>query len=80
MLKRKEEARKTIEMIPTKKQEVSDDYFPSQVDMPKRPPWDFSMSKEEVEQREQKYFHVSAKLLKPSKLFELHYQIIYFYN
>lgn len=56
--RRKEEARNLIEPIPVEKQEVSDDFFPPEVDMPKRPPWDFSMSKEVLEMREQKYFTV----------------------
>lgn len=57
-MKRKEQARQTIEPLSLKDQEVSDDYFPSEVDMPKRPSWDFSMSKEQLELREQKYFTV----------------------
>lgn len=54
--RRKEEGRKTIEMIPLEQQEVSDNYYPPEVDMPKRPPWDFNMSKEQLELREQRYF------------------------
>ncbi|KAJ8672775.1 hypothetical protein QAD02_004035 [Eretmocerus hayati] len=56
LLKRREEAWQMVESLPLEKQEVSDDYFPSGLDMPKRPSWDFSMSKEEVEMREQRYF------------------------
>lgn len=56
--KRKEDARKSLEPCTIEQQEVSDDYFPTGVDMPKRPAWDFSMSKEELEAREQRYFTV----------------------
>ncbi|XP_008204925.1 guanine nucleotide-binding protein-like 1 isoform X1 [Nasonia vitripennis] len=54
--KRKEDARKALEQCTIEQQEVSDDYFPTGLDMPKRPAWDFSMSKEELEAREQRYF------------------------
>ena len=54
--KRKEQARSTLETLSLKDQEVSDDYFPPEIDIPKRPPWDFNMSKEQLELREQKYF------------------------
>jgi hypothetical protein len=30
----------------------------SVLDIPKRPPWDYSMSKHQVESREEKYFQV----------------------
>ncbi|XP_058802266.1 guanine nucleotide-binding protein-like 1 [Phymastichus coffea] len=53
---RKEEANKTIIPCSLEEQEVSDDYFPAEVDIPKRPPWNFNMSKEELEVRENRYF------------------------
>ncbi|XP_003703243.1 nucleostemin 4 [Megachile rotundata] len=56
LMKRKEQARNAIEPLSIKEQEVSDDYFPPEIDIPKRPPWDFNMSKEQLEMREQKYF------------------------
>lgn len=56
LARRKEQARCTIEPLSLKDQEVSDNYFPPEVDMPKRPPWDFSMSKEQLDLREQRYF------------------------
>lgn len=56
LIKRKELARSTIEPLPLEQQEVSDDYFPPGVDMPKRPPWDYNMSKQQLELREQAYF------------------------
>ncbi|KAK1116981.1 hypothetical protein K0M31_017031 [Melipona bicolor] len=56
LLKRKEQARNTIEPLSVRDQEVSNNYFPFEIDMPKRPPWDFNVSKEQLELREQKYF------------------------
>ncbi|KAK0093821.1 hypothetical protein PV326_012553 [Microctonus aethiopoides] len=53
---RKEDARKTITPISLEEQEVSDNYFPPGIDMPKRPPWDVNMSKEHLEMKEQRYF------------------------
>lgn len=42
-----------------------DDVYPADanLDMPKRPPWSYSMSCAELEQREEKYFKVQTKLL-----------------
>ncbi|EZA50932.1 Guanine nucleotide-binding protein-like protein [Ooceraea biroi] len=54
--KRKERAFQSIEFISLKDQEVSDKYYPSGMDMPKRPPWDFGMTKQQLEMREQRYF------------------------
>ncbi|XP_017891096.1 guanine nucleotide-binding protein-like 1 [Ceratina calcarata] len=56
LARRREQARCTIEPLSLKDQEVSDDYFPPEVDMPKRPPWDFNMTKEQLDSREQRYF------------------------
>ncbi|CAL7945463.1 unnamed protein product [Xylocopa violacea] len=56
LMKRKEQARTAVEPLPLKDQEVSDNYFPPEIDMPKRPPWDFDMTKEQLELREQRYF------------------------
>ncbi|XP_047368534.1 guanine nucleotide-binding protein-like 1 [Vespa velutina] len=56
--KRKMEARNTINMIPLKQQEISDNYFPSELDIPKRPFWAYDMSKDQLEIKEQKYFNV----------------------
>lgn len=61
--KRKEQALGSIEPVSLKDQEVSDNYFPPEIDMPKRPPWDFNMSKDQLEMREQKYFRVSICLI-----------------
>ncbi|KZC06821.1 PREDICTED: guanine nucleotide-binding protein-like 1 [Dufourea novaeangliae] len=56
LMKRKEESRSLIKHLSLKEQEISDNYFPPDIDMPKRPPWDFNMLKEQLELREQKYF------------------------
>lgn len=56
--KRKEQALKSIEPVSLKDQEISDNYFPPGIDMPKRPPWDFNMTKEQLNIREQRYFTV----------------------
>lgn len=58
--KRKERAFKSIEPVSLKDQEISDNYFPPGIDMPKRPPWDFSVTKEQLEIREQRYFTVCS--------------------
>ncbi|XP_055950603.1 guanine nucleotide-binding protein-like 1 isoform X2 [Argiope bruennichi] len=52
-------AKEPFDPVPEETLEVSyEDVFTegSELDMPKRPPWDFSLSKEELEMREQKYF------------------------
>lgn len=54
--RRKEEAYQTVEILSLNKQEISDSYFPPEIDLPKRPPWDFNMSKDQLDIREQKYF------------------------
>ncbi|XP_034946547.1 guanine nucleotide-binding protein-like 1 [Chelonus insularis] len=53
---RKWQARQIIKPVPLIEQEISDNFFPPGLDMPKRPPWDFSMSKNELEAREHAYF------------------------
>lgn len=58
--KRKERAFKSIEPASLRDQEISDNYFPPGIDMPKRPPWDFNMTKEQLEMREQRYFTVRS--------------------
>ncbi|KYM92420.1 Guanine nucleotide-binding protein-like 1 [Atta colombica] len=72
--KRKERAFKSIESASLKDQEISDNYFPPGIDMPKRPPWDFNMTKEQLEMREQRYFKDyldSMEELDSSSYFEL---------
>ncbi|XP_012219692.1 guanine nucleotide-binding protein-like 1 [Linepithema humile] len=54
--KRKEQALKSIKSVSIKAQEISDNYFPPGIDMPKRPAWNFDMTKEQLEIREQRYF------------------------
>lgn len=58
--KRKEQALESIEFVSLRVQEISDNYFPPEIDIPKRPPWDFNMTKDQLEMREQKYFRVSS--------------------
>lgn len=59
--RRKEIARHSLEYVTEDKQEINgDEYFPKEVDFPKRPEWSYDMSREEVEMREQRYFTVSA--------------------
>ncbi|KAL6426728.1 hypothetical protein ACFW04_009230 [Cataglyphis niger] len=54
--KRKEQALRSIEPVSLKDQEISDNYFPPGIDIPKRPPWDFNMTREQLDIREQRYF------------------------
>ncbi|KAM0725204.1 Guanine nucleotide-binding protein-like 1 [Formica fusca] len=54
--KRKEQALRSIEPVSLKDQEISDNYFPPGFDIPKRPPWDFNMTREQLDIREQRYF------------------------
>ena len=61
--KRKEEARKTLIPVKDVDMEVQFEYyFPSELDFPKRPPWNFNMSREQLDARENKYFTVSTVL------------------
>ncbi|XP_015175406.1 PREDICTED: guanine nucleotide-binding protein-like 1 [Polistes dominula] len=64
--KNEEEGRSAINMISLKEQELSSisDYFPPDIDMPKRPLWNYVMQKSEVESREEKYFHNYKRLLR----------------
>ncbi|KAG8293308.1 Guanine nucleotide-binding-like protein 1 [Homalodisca vitripennis] len=55
--KRKELARKELVPAPETALEINlDDYFDPGLDFPKRPPWNFNMSREELDSREQRYF------------------------
>lgn len=56
---RKELARKELKSVSETSLEINlDDYFEPALDFPKRPPWNFEMSREELESREQRYFTV----------------------
>lgn len=57
---RKEQALRSIEPVSLRDQEISDNYFPPGIDMPRRPPWDFNMTKEQLDIREQRYFTVCS--------------------
>ncbi|XP_073974627.1 nucleostemin 4 isoform X2 [Rhodnius prolixus] len=57
MKERKEEARKPLEAVNEEKLEIDIEFFfPSELKFPVRPPWDFSMSKEQLDAKENKYF------------------------
>lgn len=56
---RREFARLSLSKVSEKDLEINgDDYFLKELDFPKRPPWSFEMSIEQLETREQKYFMV----------------------
>jgi hypothetical protein len=57
--KRKEQARQTIVPVSEESLEINiDDFFLPELDFPKRPPWDYAISKEELDARENRYFTV----------------------
>lgn len=61
--KRKEEARLSLNKVEEEKLEINlDDYFPVELNFPTRPDWDYSMSKQELEARENRYFSVKNYL------------------
>lgn len=58
---RKEQARHSLQKVSEQGLEVnSDDYFPEELNFPKRPKWNYQLSKEVLEQNEQRYFTVSS--------------------
>lgn len=60
--RRKEIAHQSIERVAEEELEINgDDYFPKELDFPKRPAWSFDMDRESLEAREQKYFTVSTQ-------------------
>ncbi|XP_046987293.1 guanine nucleotide-binding protein-like 1 [Schistocerca americana] len=55
---RKEAARHALLSLPETSLEIDGNtYFPPDLDFPKRPPWNFDMSREELEAREHRYFN-----------------------
>ncbi|CDS06055.1 hypothetical protein LRAMOSA08583 [Lichtheimia ramosa] len=50
------ESMKPLKRLPKTALEIGVDAFPDSVDFPKRPPWNYNMSKEELEKRENEYF------------------------
>lgn len=63
--KRKELARQVIVPVSEDQLEIDvDDYFLPELDFPKRPPWDYQMSKEELDIRENRYFTEYVSSLK----------------
>ena len=57
----KEEARRAMELVTPQQMEISDNFFVG-YDFPKRPKWNFEMSKEQLDANENRYFFVSIKL------------------
>lgn len=58
MKKRKEEAYKTIVPLKEGALEISDEYFVPELTFPKRPPWNYNMTKGVLNLQENKYFNV----------------------
>ena len=58
---RKEDARKTLHHVSESGLKISiENYFTKELDFPKRPPWNFDMSREVLEAKENRYFTVST--------------------
>lgn len=56
---RKEQARQAIVPVSEEELEINmDNYFLPELDFPKRPFWDYEMSKEEIDMQENRYFRV----------------------
>lgn len=56
---RKEAAYKSINPVPASGLDIAtDDFFLKELDFPKRPPWNFDMSVDQLEDREHRYFTV----------------------
>ncbi|GJQ68163.1 hypothetical protein Trydic_g16818 [Trypoxylus dichotomus] len=54
---RRELARQSLKKVLEKELEINgDNYFLKDLDFPKRPPWSFEMTREQLEAKEQKYF------------------------
>ncbi|XP_055357480.1 guanine nucleotide-binding protein-like 1 [Paramacrobiotus metropolitanus] len=71
---RKEKASLPVEAVPEEKLEMSleDIYRPgSELDMPRRPPWDYTMTKEQLDANEQKYFRSYVE-----KIFAAHHDSV----
>ncbi|XP_063244876.1 guanine nucleotide-binding protein-like 1 [Bacillus rossius redtenbacheri] len=61
---RKEQARMAITSVPERELEVAvENFFPPDLEFPKRPPWNFNMSREQLEALEHKYFTEYVSLL-----------------
>jgi hypothetical protein len=70
---RRELARRELVPVPETALEINlDDYFEAALDFPKRPPWNFDMSREELEAREHRYFTVCCTLINlPNSIYPL---------
>lgn len=66
---RKEEACKTIEPVSEKDLEIdSNDYFPKDLSFPRRPPWSYDLTPEQLEAKETKYFNVYIQIYSDSRI------------
>ncbi|XP_039287489.1 guanine nucleotide-binding protein-like 1 isoform X2 [Nilaparvata lugens] len=73
---KKESARRELNPVPESELEMcTEEFFPPEVDFPVRPPWDFNMSREELDARENRYFREYVSRLEKQRselsLFEL---------
>lgn len=60
LARRREEARSSLVPVTETEMEIKFEYyFPPELDFPKRPPWNFNMSRDELDAREHRYFTVS---------------------
>ncbi|KAJ8706662.1 hypothetical protein PYW07_012740 [Mythimna separata] len=65
---KKEDALKELRPVPEKALEVNpEDYFPTDLSFPKRPPWDFSMTPAQLDAQEQRYFKNYVDTLQASE-------------
>lgn len=62
IMEKKEQARQVLIPVEEKGLEIDgSQFFETNLDFPKRPPWDFDLSKEKLEQQENKYFREYLK-------------------
>ncbi|KAJ8704828.1 hypothetical protein PYW08_012148 [Mythimna loreyi] len=65
---KKEDALKELRPVPEKDLEVNpEDYFPTDLSFPKRPPWDFNMTPAQLDAQEQRYFKNYVDTLQASE-------------
>lgn len=65
---KKEDALKELRPVPEKDMEVTpEDYFPTDLSFPKRPPWDFNMTPAQLDAQEQRYFKNYVDTLQASE-------------
>ncbi|XP_067002632.2 guanine nucleotide-binding protein-like 1 [Anabrus simplex] len=70
----KQTAMHSLQPVPEESLEIDiDQYFPPELDFPKRPPWNFDMSREEFEAREQRYFREYVQKILEQNIKDLSY-------